>query len=148
MPYLTDAPSWLITTAAIVGVFAFSILVANIVRAPMIAFQSFRRWRANKAWKLKVAALVEEAPYAERAILAYLVSAGRQAFPAKIDDRRLVPLLAKGIIVQLAGRHSMLDWPHMVQQEVWTYLVENRERFVFENATEVSDPFHWLNRQF
>ena len=146
VPYLSSAPGWLITTAVIVGVFAFSILAANVVYLPILAFKLLQRRSAGKAWKRKIRDLVEDSPYDERAILAYLVTTGRKAFAAKLDDRRLVPLVAKGLINRLGGQNSFLEWPFVVQEDVWTYLQEHKERFNFEKASEMPDAFHWLNR--
>ncbi len=148
IPYLSNAPAWLVTTAVIVGVFASSILAANIVYLPILAIKWTKRRSASKAWKLKIKDLVDNAPNDEREILAYLVTTGRKAFAAKIDDRRLVPLLAKGLIVRPNGQQNVLAWPHLVQEDVWHYLVANREEFYFENATEGPDPFHWRNREW
>ena len=74
IPYLSNTPEWLITTAVIVGVFAFSILAANIAYLPILAITLIKRRSARKAWKLKVKDLVDDAPNDERAILAYLGS--------------------------------------------------------------------------
>jgi Super-infection exclusion protein B len=145
-PYLANMPSWLTTTVVIVGLFATSILLANLLYAPVALFNAARRWRVRKAWRSKIGKLVDEAPEGERAILAYLVTTGRRAFAAKLDNRALVPLLAKGIIQRVGGHHSVLEWPHIVQDDVWSYLSENKDRFVFEKANEIPDPFHWLNR--
>jgi len=148
MPYLSDAPGWLNTTAVYVGLFALSILAANLLYAPIVGIKAYKRWRARKAWNSQIRDIVEEAPFDERAMLANLVTTGRKAFAAKMDDRRFVPLLAKGIIRRVDGQHSVLGWPHIVQDDVWTYLCANKNRFVFEKAGEVPDPLYWHNNQW
>ena len=148
VPYLTDAPAWLTTTAAAIDIFAISILSAKLIYAPIAAIKTLLRWRKKKAWALKIRGVVEDAPYDEKSILAYLVTTGRRAFAAKLDDRRLVPLVAKGMIERISGRHNALEWPHLVQDDVWDYLCENKERFVYKDASEAPDPFHWLHNRW
>lgn len=93
-----------------------------------------------------VRAEVDNAPNEERSILAYLITSGRRAFAAEFNDRRLAPLVAKGILLKLAGTHSVLEWPYVVQDDVWEYLQDNRDRYFFKNVSEVGDPFHWRSR--
>lgn len=148
LPYLSSSPAWLLTTAVIVGVFSFSILVANLAYAPVAAWKFFSRRRAAKKYREKLIAKIMEAPDGERAILAYLITTDRQAFSAEFNNPKLSPLVSKGILRKQGGAHSVLEWPYIVQEDVWKYLLEEREAFFFEGANEIADPFHWRNSGF
>ena len=148
VPYLANAPDWLTTTGVVVGVFAFSILIAKIFSLPMELVKWFRRRQARRDWRLKIEQLVQDASEPERSVLAYLITTGRQAFAAKVDNRRLVPLVAKGFILRLSGQHDLLAWPFLVQEDVWQHLRANKEMFVFEDADIILDPFYWRNEQW
>lgn len=143
VPYLSATPIWLLTTAAIVGVFAFSILAANVVYAPVLIWRKIQKKRAQREFRGVVRREVSSAPPEEMAVLAYLVTTGRKAFSAKFDDRRLAPLVAKGLIRKLGGTHSILEWPYMVQDDVWELLLEHKEELRVQDVDEIPDPFHW-----
>lgn len=143
VPYLGDAPDWITVTAAYVGVFALSVLVANIVYLPI------RFWRRLKSRKQKAAHAdrvrqeILSAPPEELAILAYLITSGRKAFAAEFNDRRLAPLVSKGIITKLGGTNSVLEWPYIVNSDAWEFLLENKDQLVVPNVDSMGDPFHW-----
>ncbi|MDD8024510.1 MAG: hypothetical protein PHX82_15535 [Paracoccaceae bacterium] len=143
VPYLSSTPPFLLTAAVIVGVFAFSILAANIVYAPIAVWRSIKRARARKNFKERIEAEVFSSPPEEMAILAYLVTTGRKAFAAEFNDRRLAPLVAKGIVVKLGGTHSVLEWPYMVQEDVWQLLLMRKDELRVPNAANMPDIFHW-----
>ena len=143
VPYFSDTPPWLITTVLVVGVFALSVLLANIAYIPILLATSFLRWRRRIKYAENIRNEVENAPAEERAVLAYLLSTGRRAFTAKIDDRRLTPLVSKGIILKLGGTNNMLEWPHAVQDDVWLYLLANREKYFMQDARALPNPFEW-----
>lgn len=144
LPYLSSTPPWLLTTAVFVGVFSFSVLAANLAYLPVVVWRAVKKSKAKKRFKESVERAVWDAPFEEREILAYLVSSGRRAFNAEYNDRRLSPLVAKGMLKKLGGTHSVLEWPYIVQTDVWQLLLENKEHFHFPNAHERSDPFHWM----
>ena len=144
VPFFTDAPTSLTTTAAIVGSFAFSILAVNLVYSASLAY---RGWWTGRVRKGQIREAVESCPDGEKEILAYLVTSGRQAFAAKWNDRRLIPLVTKGIVQRLDGNNDLLAWPFLVRKDVWSYLQENRHNFVCEDADIVPDPFHSRNSQ-
>lgn len=143
--YLDASPPWLLTAAVVVGVFALSILLANLAYAPVALWRRYKR----NAWRLerteRIIAEVNAAPVEEISVLAYLITMGRQAFSAEFNDRRLAPLVSKGIIVKLGGTHSMLEWPYIVDDDVWRYLLENRDSLHMPEAKTMLDPFHWRN---
>lgn len=141
LPYLSATPQWLLTTGVIVGVFSFSIISANIVYAPVYVWKKIKKNRRKVAFKQKIEKEFSFLPEEEIAILAYLVTTGRKAFSATFDDNRLVPLVAKGFIIRLAGVNSILDWPYIVQADVWDFLMANREQLIFPNAHELPSPF-------
>ena len=143
VPYVSDFPYWVVTTAAAIGIFAFSILVANIAYLPIIVWSKLARSRARKQFRDSVRNEVELASNEERAILAYLISTGRKAFAAEFTDRRLVPLVSKGLIKKLGGANSLLEWPYVVQEDVWEYLQQNRDRYFDERFAKENDPFNW-----
>lgn len=145
VPYLSSTPPFLLTTAVIVGVFSFSILVANIVYAPIAVWNAIKRARARKRFKAAVEAEVSAAPPEEMMILAYLVTTGRKAFAAEFNNRRLAPLVAKGMILKLGGTNSVLEWPYIVQEDVWEFLLEHKEELHVPNADSMPDIFHWRN---
>ena len=145
LPYLDATPDLILTVAVVIGVFSFSILVANIVYLPMIFWKKFQRHKHRKEIRKKLVQAVETAPDEEKAILAYLVSSGRKAFTAEFDHKKLSPLVSKGIIMKLGGTNSELEWPYMVRQDVWDYLLENRESYSIEIPDNAPDPFHWRN---
>ena len=143
IPYLGNAPKWLTTTAAYVGVFALSALIANIVYLPVRFWRNLRARKAYAEFIMAIRAEIQNAPPPEIAILAYLITSGRKAFAAEFNDRRLAPLVSKGIVVKLGGTHSILEWPYMVQDAAWEFLLENKEQLIVPNIEEVGDPFHW-----
>ena len=77
--------------------------------------------------------------------LAYLITSGRKAFSADFNDRRLAPLISKGIIIklELGGVHSIWEWPYVVQDDVWAFLSENKDQLIVPNIEDVGDPFNW-----
>lgn len=143
IPYLGDAPDWLTVTAAYVGVFALSILLANIVYLPVRIWRKMKARQAREKFRSMIREEVQNAPPQEIAVLAYLITSGRKAFAAEFNDRRLAPLVSKGIIIKLGGTHSMLEWPYMVQEDVWEFLNENKDQLIVPNVEEVGDPFNW-----
>jgi hypothetical protein len=118
---------WLLTTAVLVGVFSFSILLANIAYAPIVIWEKLKKRRARKTFKESIQQEILTAPPEEIEILAYLVTTGRRAFSAGFNDKRVSPLVSKGMIVKLGGAHSMLEWPYIVHKDVWQLLLENKE---------------------
>lgn len=145
VPYLSSTPPFLLTAAVIVGVFAFSVLAANIVYAPIAVWRSMKRARAKKTFKEKIEAEVFSSPPEELAILAYLVTTGRKAFAAEFNNRRLAPLVAKGLVIRQGGTHSILEWPFMVQEDVWQILLMHKGELHVSNAANIPDIFHWRN---
>jgi len=143
IPYLGDAPEWLTTTAAYVGVFALSVLIANVFYLPVRIWKNFKAHKANAKYAEAIRSEIQNAPPQEIAILAYLITSGRKAFAAEFNDRRLAPLVSKGIIVKLGGTHSVLEWPYMVQDAAWEFLLENKEQLIVPNIDEMGDPFNW-----
>ncbi|MDE9451349.1 hypothetical protein J3R80_12810 [Aliiroseovarius sp. Z3] len=146
-PYLDGSPAYLLTIAVYVGVFSFSVLTANLAYMPVLIWNIYSDRRAKERFFKRIEKEIEEAPSAERELLSYLVSSGRRAFTSEFDDKRLVPLVSKGLIIRQGGQHSVLDWPFVVRQEVWDYLTEHKERFEISDLTNVEDPFRkngWL----
>ena len=145
IPYLDTSPSLLLTLAVVIGVFSFSILVANIVYLPITLWKMFQKHKGRKKLTKKLVQEVEAAPASEKEILAYLVTTGRRAFAAEFNDQKLLPLVAKGLILKLGGTHSVLEWPYMVQQDVWDYLIENKENYRIDITDNSRDPLNWRN---
>ena len=143
LPYLSTAPEWLVTTAVTIGVFAFSILAANLAYAPVWIFRNYRRKKFHNKIKEKMLQEISTAPPEEIAILAYLVTMGRKAFCAEYTDRRLAPLVSKGIIRKLGGTHSTLEWPYIVNEDAWQFLLQNREQLYLQDASTMLDIFHY-----
>ena len=146
VPYLSSTPHVVLTSAVVVGVFAFSILAANLAFIPIKLWNAHKRREAEKEFRERLEKEIENAPEPERIILAYLVTSGRRAFDAEFNDWRLAPLLTKGIVRKLGGAHSVLEWPYEVRQEAWDYLVENRERFQVDIPNNTPAPFNRRNR--
>ena len=146
LPYLNEIPGWLITSAVVAEVFSFSVLVANIAYIPVKCWQWLRQRKARKDLKAKILSLIEQAPSDEFSMLLYLVKSGRQAFNAKLDDRRLSPLVSKGLIIKLPGSHSILEWPYIVRQEAWDIMLGHRDKIDMEMPPDGYDPFHWTAR--
>ena len=145
VPYLNSSPGFLLTTAVVVGVFSFSILVANIVYLPIALWKVLKRRWEYKQFKEYLAQEIEAAPDKEKFVLAYLITSGRRAFNAEIHNKTLSPLVSKGLIVKRSGMHGTLEWPYMVRDEVWEYLLANKERFLIEIPDGTGDPFDWRN---
>ena len=145
LPDLETSPDLLLTIAVVIGVFSFSILVANIAYLPITIWKAFQRCKSRKELRKKLVREVESAPDSEKAILAYLVTSGRKAFAAEFNDQRLSPLVSKGFLVKLGGTNSVLAWPYIVRQEVWDYLIENQDSYRIEFPDDAKDPFHWGN---
>ncbi|WP_172982710.1 super-infection exclusion protein B [Roseovarius bejariae] len=143
LPYLSATPDIVLTAAVVTSVFSFSILTANIAYVPVKVWAILKKRKAQKARRERLIRNVEEAPEEERAILAYLVSSRRQAFAAEFNDQRLAPLESKGLVIKLSGTHSALQWPYMVQQTVWEYLLEHQDHFYMEIPEGTGDPFNW-----
>ena len=145
IPYLGDAPDWLTVTAVYVGVFSLSILLANIVYLLVHIWRKVKAWQAQEKFRAMVREEIQNAPPQEIAILAYLITSGRKAFSADFNDRRLAPLVSKGIIIklELSGVHSIWEWPYVVQDDVWAFLSENKDQLIVPNIEDVGDPFNW-----
>ncbi|UWQ33841.1 superinfection exclusion B family protein [Leisingera sp. M527] len=124
LPYLDSAPDWLTTTAAYVGVFAFSILVANLFRLPVLAWKKRQSRRKERQLRARLRKSLDEAPDEELDLLMSLFASGRQSFVATYTDGRLAPLVAKGFLLRSGGQYSVLEWPFRVRNEVWNYLRE------------------------
>ncbi|WP_271880144.1 hypothetical protein [Phaeobacter italicus] len=145
LPYLGSSPDLLLTIAVVIGVFSFSILIANIAYLPITIWKAFQRRNRRKEFRGKLVREVEAAPDSEKVILAYLVTSGRKAFAAEFNNQRLSPLVSKGFLVKLGGTNSVLEWPYIVRQEVWDYLIENQDSYRIEIPDRDFDPFHWRN---
>lgn len=145
VPYLDATPDLILTLAVVVGVFSFSILAANIAYIPITIWKALRRRKAKEEFRAKLLREIQAAPDQEKTILAYLVTSGRKAFTAELNDRRLAPLVSKGFLVKLGGTNNVLEWPYIVREEVWDFLVEHREQFHIEIPDDARDPFHWRN---
>lgn len=145
VPYLNSTPRFLLTAAVVVGVFSFSIIVANIVYLPVVLWYALRRLENKRKFRINLAREIETAPDLEKCVLAYLITSGRRAFNAEIYNKTLSPLVAKGLILRLDGHHSTLEWPYLVRIEVWEYLLEHKEQFRFEIPQGAGDPFDWTN---
>lgn len=145
IPYLASSPNILLTLAVVIGVFSFSILIANVVYLPVLAWQVLQRRNDLKRFRAQIVQEIESAPESEKAILAYLVTTGRKAFVAEFNSKQLSPLVSKGFIIKLGGTNHILEWPHMVQQDVWEYLVKYKESFKAEIKEGSRDPFNWRN---
>jgi hypothetical protein len=143
IPYLDSSPDLLLTIAVVIGVFSFSILVANIVYLPITTWKAIKRRKSRKEFRKKLIREIEAAPDSEQAILAYLVTSGRKAFAAEFNNQKLSPLVSKGLLVKLGGTNSALEWPYIVRQEVWEYLIENQESYRIDIPDDAQDPFHW-----
>lgn len=143
--YLDRSPGWLITTSVVAGVFSFSVIIANIAYIPVRVWRFFKEKRFSKKLKEETLEMIENAPDQEYAILVYLAKSGRQAFNAEFTDRRLSPLVSKGLIRKLGGTHSSLEWPYMVRQEAWDIMQERKDRIIMEMPPREIDPFHWRN---
>lgn len=143
LPHLNESPGWLLTSAVVAGAFSFSVLVANIAYIPVKLWQWLRRRKALKNIKNEISLLINQMPDQEFSILIYLVKSGRQAFNAEFNDRRLSPLVSKGIIIKLPGSHSVLEWPYIVRQEAWDILLGYRDKIEMEMPPNNYDPFHW-----
>ena len=125
LPYISVSPRWVLTTAVVVGVFAFSILAANAAYLPVYFWKSHARRRARLASLERMKKEVDSVPLEEQAILQYLSTTGKKAFVAEMNHPLLAPLIAKGIIKILSGTHSILEWPHIVQDDVWEYMLSD-----------------------
>lgn len=145
VPYLDSSPSFLLVASVSVGVFSFSVLVANIAYVPIIVWKAIQNREKKKRLRKHFADEIEAAPNDEKAILAYLVTSGRNAFSAKYNDPRLSPLVSKGFLIKMGGTNSVLEWPYIVRREVWDYLLENQEHYRAKLPESGHDPFHWLN---
>lgn len=141
IPYLDSTPRFIITALVIVAVFSFSILVANVVYAPVFLWKKWQKRKLKAKFRDLITSRINGLPDQELAILAYLVSSGRRAFSADLNDRRLVPLVALGMIQRQGGVHDMLNWPHVVQTDVWDHLVAHRSEYMIENVDQLPDPF-------
>lgn len=104
---------------------------------------SLKRKQARIEFSNAIQKEIKNAPPQEISILAYLVTSGRKAFAAEFNDRRLAPLVSKGIIVKLGGTHNILEWPYMVQDAAWDFLLENKDQLIISNIDEIGDPFDW-----
>lgn len=144
-PYLESSPDLLLTMAVVIGVFSFSILVANVVYLPIAIWNFFQRLKSRRKLREQLIREVEAAPDSEKVILSYLVTSGRKAFAAELNDKRLSPLVSKGFLVKLGGTNSVLEWPYIVRQEVWEYLIENQDSYRLDIPDNAEDPFHWRN---
>ncbi|MEQ8558800.1 MAG: super-infection exclusion protein B [Henriciella sp.] len=142
LPYLSDTPDFVLSVIVIVAVFSASILIANFVYLPIEVFKTIKRSRLREKYKKQLIEEIQNASDTEKAILAYLISSNRKAFTAEFNDRRLAPLVSKGLIIKLGGTHTTLDWPYLVQDDVWAYLKENVHLFQMD-VSELSDPFDW-----
>jgi hypothetical protein len=127
----------------VVGIFSFSVLAANAVYLPVSLWKAYQRKQARAKLREMIRRELDSAPKEELAVLSYLLSSGRRAFAAEFNDRRLVPLVSKGILTRMGGTHSMLEWPYVVQEDVWEYLQENRARFFVPELADKKDPFNW-----
>ncbi len=143
VPYLDQSPKYLLTIAVVVGVFAFSVLVANIAYLPVRVWKILYRRRTDRKFRAHMAREIQSAPAAELAILAYLVTSGRKAFAAEFNNPKLTPLVSKGLIIRMSGTHSILEWPYIVRQEVWDYLVDHSDQFHIDIPEGAGDPFNW-----
>lgn len=146
VPYLSGLPDWVYSTIALIGVFSISVLIANIAYIPIRIWNWYRANRSRKKYRAKIQKAVGELPSEEIGILAYLVTTGKRAFNAEYDDKRLSPLVSRGMIIALPGSHSILAWPYIVQEDVWDYLLENKESLTIDVSQLPDDPFHWQNR--
>ncbi len=148
LPYLGSTPDWVVSIAVVVGVFSISVLIANIAYLPVVVWVAIKRRIEAKKFRKVVTTEVENASQEEKRVLAYLVTAGRKAFQAEINNPMLAPLVSKGFLIKLPGTHSMLAWPYIVQDDVWKHLVANQDRYRAKLPPKGHDPFHWRNTDF
>lgn len=76
IPYLGDAPEWLTTAATYVGVFALSVLLANIAYLPVRMWRALKRKQAHAKFFDAIQKEITNAPPQEIEALAYLVTSG------------------------------------------------------------------------
>lgn len=145
LPYLDEIPKFILNVAVIVGVFSFSILSANVARVPVAIWKLIRNRRYARMFKEKIISEIQAVPKSEEVILSYLATSGRKAFVAKFDDSRLAPLVAKGILIRLGGTNNILEWPYVVDEDAWNYLLTNRHKYTCEIRHGERDPLHWQN---
>jgi len=66
----------------------------------------------------------------ESKIFAHLLKNNQRS----LAGRRVYPyfntLVQKGLLIRGEGPASVLHWPHMVPDDVWTELVRRRDKFV------------------
>jgi hypothetical protein len=143
--YLDSVPEWIILTATLLWVFSFAILVANIAYIPVHLWKGMKRNKAKFEQSVSLINSVISAPPEERAVLAYLATTGRKAFIASLDDTKIIPLISKGLVRRDTGYHSVLEWPHIVDDTVWEYITSDKNNFYLSNAHNIPNPFSWRN---
>ena len=100
--------------------------------------------REEKECKQKVIDYFESAPQDEIEILSYCITSGRRVFVAERDNKRLITLSSQGIIIDAPNGkdHKFLYWPFQIHDDYWKYLIANKDKYIYEDANEISNPFH------
>ncbi|MGH2340074.1 hypothetical protein ACRC7T_01155 [Segnochrobactraceae bacterium EtOH-i3] len=145
IPYIKDFPLILIYICIILAIYTFSNLAVKILCIPAYIYRKYRLRRVKKKFLSHLEENVFNCSTEEIAVLEYLITTNRKAFTAIFGDRRLTPLVSKGFIIREGGRHPMLEWPYIVQDDVWDYLYKNKDKFHMQGASTMLDPFHWRN---
>lgn len=142
VPYLDVTPSYLITTAVVIGVFSFGILVANIVYLPVLGWRRIQLYRDGVRRRDNLIQRVKDAPQPEINMLGYLVSSNRRAFQTYTRHPVIGPMIAKELIHPL-GTGSALQLDYIVNESVWEYLVANRDLYFMDLSEVPGDPLSW-----
>ena len=131
--YVADLPGYLTTAIFFVAVFAGAVCAVAILQTLLQAIEKWKHARQVAAIEARRIKKLINLPPNEHEIMSWLFSSNTQAFAAELADRRLVPLMQKGLIVQHQdGALSVLDWPHAVPDDVWDVMEENPELFTID----------------
>ncbi len=130
--YVAGLPRVFFAAVFIVGICAFAVCVSKLVVAIVGIPKWFRRRRLQRERRDREIAWLHDLPNDEGYVMAWLFTSNTQAFSTSFGHKLLVGLIQKGLVLQMSGAHSVLDWPHMIPDHIWAEMGRNRELFTVD----------------
>lgn len=119
LEYMEALPRWLMGVVFLAGVCAAAVLLVAMFRGTMALILGTIRSIRSIGAPQRIARRLQELPQEEVHVLVWAKAHGRQVFTASFTDKKLVPLVKKGLVIRHGGQHSILEWPYSIPSAVW-----------------------------
>lgn len=141
-PYLQSLPAWVLTIAFVLFLCATVVVAVHILRAAG-SYLSFILERRKR--RLEIRNALTTLSDKEREVLSFLFTRNQQSLVTQMGGPDVSTLVQKRLLVPSGGVHSMLEWPHMVPNDVWIELKVRAGEFQTADPTA---PAPYRRRRF